>query len=251
MRIISKFSDYYDTALGYGIDKTLIFNRNESFSLSGEDKPRLDHVMMRRQYVNTYNYKDTPVKYGHDGCCSIEVIVIGFCGKIYPLIRADILIEYSPNETDSRLIYGKDIYEINEQCIKETGNAITYYFNVGDRFINASQRTEKELETFHKRFLKNWETLSPENKHLEDVFQKYNIPYFYLSNAKFDSCPVLKEFNFHRHVDPYTAFQEISMYVGGVLTRKETETVEISDKDKRDSKGFDDKSFKHRTKKKK
>lgn len=251
MYIISKHHDYYDTALGHGIDKTLIFNRNNSFTLNGEEKPRIYNTLSVNQRINTYNYKDMKPRSYKDELAKMQLIVIGFCGKIYPIISANILIEYSPIGSTSKLIYGKDIYEVNEQCIKETGYSIDYYFNlIGGYNRKLAKSTEDYLRDFHEKFLKKWETVSPENKHIEGLFQKYNIPYFYLSDVKFDSCPVLKEFDFHKFIDPYTAFQEISMYLGGVLTRPEKETIEISDKDKRDSKGFDDRSFKHRTRKK-
>ena len=47
-------------------------------------------------------------------------------------------------------------------------------------------------------------------------------------------------------LDAYGIYQEIEMYMGGVLGSQEKETIEISDKDKRDSKGFDNYSFKKR-----
>lgn len=63
--------------------------------------------------------------------------------------------------------------------------------------------------------------------------------------------PILKDLDFAGVVDPFTAFQEISMFLSGVLGINEPEMIEISDKHKRDAKGFDDKSFKTRSKKNK
>lgn len=45
-------------------------------------------------------------------------------------------------------------------------------------------------------------------------------------------------------MDPFTAFQEISMFLGGVLKRTEVDTVDIGDEAMRDEKGFDEWSFK-------
>ena len=59
--------------------------------------------------------------------------------------------------------------------------------------------------------------------------------------------PVLKDFQFFRAVSTYQAFQEISMYISGVIGVGEKNTVTISDKDMRDAKGFDDWSFKNPT----
>jgi len=51
------------------------------------------------------------------------------------------------------------------------------------------------------------------------------------------------------HIPPgspliYMAYQEIAMYISGVLGIGEPDTLEISDEDMRDEKGFFDMSFK-------
>lgn len=57
----------------------------------------------------------------------------------------------------------------------------------------------------------------------------------------------LKEYSFQRIVPPILAYQEISMFIGGVLPRKENQTVVLEDKYKIQKSGFDLKtSFRHR-----
>jgi hypothetical protein len=54
----------------------------------------------------------------------------------------------------------------------------------------------------------------------------------------------LKDYKFYKVFDPYTAFQELDMFISGVLTREGNPMAGISDTDLRDKKGFDKMSFK-------
>jgi hypothetical protein len=53
----------------------------------------------------------------------------------------------------------------------------------------------------------------------------------------------LKDLQFQRMVDPYTAFQEISMFIGGVLGSPEKEVTELTEKDRIQQHGFNKWSF--------
>jgi hypothetical protein len=54
----------------------------------------------------------------------------------------------------------------------------------------------------------------------------------------------LKGIGFAKAIDPYTAFQELSMWIGGVLGGNSPETVSITDdKVLAESHGFDKESF--------
>ena len=61
--------------------------------------------------------------------------------------------------------------------------------------------------------------------------------------------PMLKPFGFQSIVDPFTAFQELSMYVSGVLGSTGVDMIQVSDEDMKYKKGFHDMSFKNRGKK--
>jgi hypothetical protein len=53
----------------------------------------------------------------------------------------------------------------------------------------------------------------------------------------------LKDIQFYRAVDPYTAFQEIEMYLGGIVPRPGAMTANIEDKYRVEQHGFDKWSF--------
>ena len=84
----------------------------------------------------------------------------------------------------------------------------------------------------------------------KNLFVNYNTPTFIIryriSGYKIVMTlnPILKDLNFHTQLDPYTCYQEIAMYVSGVLGVGEKEIIKISDVEKRNKAGFDDVSFK-------
>jgi hypothetical protein len=53
----------------------------------------------------------------------------------------------------------------------------------------------------------------------------------------------LRPFEFQRIVDPYTAFQELSMYIGGILGNLNPKVPDVSNEDLIVAKGFDKWSF--------
>jgi hypothetical protein len=76
----------------------------------------------------------------------------------------------------------------------------------------------------------------------------YGRSYFYgkLYNnhkPKFIINPLLKEYEFFKVFDTFQAFQEIQMFLGGVLGRGEKEIVQVADKYKIAQHGFDKWSF--------
>ena len=53
----------------------------------------------------------------------------------------------------------------------------------------------------------------------------------------------LIRYEFQKVIDPYTAWQELNMFLGGVIPRQIPETVDIKDKDRIAGHGFDKWSF--------
>lgn len=67
-----------------------------------------------------------------------------------------------------------------------------------------------------------------------------------LHNHELELNPSLKAYKFMKVVDPYSAFQEISQFISGVLGNSEKQTVDISDENRLLQHGFDKKfSFRH------
>jgi len=83
----------------------------------------------------------------------------------------------------------------------------------------------------------------------EELHIKYNSPILIIgrfdwnSRVEIEVNGCLSEYEFARIIDPYAIFQEIEMYLSGVLCNKENGNVSISDKDRIKQHGFNNASF--------
>jgi len=234
MKIISSFHDYYDTALSYqsGDDSFLFIRKTEELDTKSLDLTGLDFPV--KIYDKSVYHKEDK-SYQHT---LHEVEILYFCGKIYPLFCETI---YSQK-------YGFPVYNITkeyfpniEELEKRLPLNISYFSgHKRDSFYSrVDQKTmHHKLDTFANK------SVNP------DIFQRLEAIYFIVQGNGYTLSitrhPELKPFLKSIKIDPYTAFQEIEMYGSGVLGRKEKTVIEISDEHKRDSKGFDKYSFKHR-----
>lgn len=234
MKIISGFHDYYDTALSYqsGDDDFLFIRKTEELDTKSIDLTGLDFpVKIHDQSV--YNKEDK--SYQHT---VYEVELLYFCGKIYPLFC----------KTAYAQKYGSPVYNVKkeyfsniEELEKQLPLNISYFS--GNKQTSFYSRIDKKTMR-HKLDIWANKSVNPE------IFQRLEAIYFILQGSGYTLSitrhPELKPFLKSIKIDPYTAFQEIEMYGSGVLGKKEKAIIEISDEHKRDSKGFDKYSFKHR-----
>ena len=237
MRIISKFHDYYDIGMSHGQDQTLIYHRVPTVSKS------------KASY-----FCDVPIDFeeetsanilaqSHANALSYQRIVVGFCGKVYQcyVMGADVTPYHQPSIRITSCCYNalgvKNF--IDDYGAKET---IKSFYSKPHPW-----RTDSLKYSIIQRRFDEWKT----DKYF-DEFIKLKAPVFVV-----DRCNMGREirmtinlelttFQFYKVVDPYTAYQEIAMFIGGVLGVGEPFMIEIEDKYKRDAKGFNDQSFKTR-----
>ena len=205
MRIISKFTDYYDNVQGFGIDKSLVYVRNTQEVGKGNFE------------VNSSNYS-----FDQDRMYS-ALILVGFCGKIYPLIKVEFTHGSWGISKSRYFAYSRDdLLKIAEkENVKES------------KLLNLARGT-----------LYNEDFFSSDRSNYSNLFFEYKTPVFAKNITGYlEINPCLKDFEFFKVVDPFTAFQEVSMYLGGVLGVGEPNTVAISDKMMACKKGFDKQSF--------
>lgn len=241
MRIISKFHDYYDTAMGVGIDNTRIFNRNrEPIDLLVASHPTLKEI---EDEFPVPNFERAVSSVG----LSVRRVIIGFCGKIY--IGYDVELSKSINNNYPN--YKNTLFNI--QDLEEFYNVLDPKGSLWYNFIIPNKRNRKFIKRWNRWTSEVFEEFRDrynETTNLEHLFLDYNTPIFtivfnqYGRNAVFDPSPCLKDFNMGRKFDAYRAYQEIDMYMSGVLGSVEKEPVDISDTHMRDAKGFDNMSFK-------
>lgn len=204
MKIISEFKDYYDCIQHTIFDKTTIYFRHKKII----QKPHAP----RRWYTDSIE-----VYYG----------IIYFCGKKYPFIEvaqryAQSDFFYCPDKADT---YIREIL---------TGNELKRYLGEARHKYYGSE-TVNSLYNGWERFL-----IKCQNEANIDIFHaKHQSPIIVKHDNWLIANPCLKEYAFYRAVDEYTAFQEIYMYLSGVLGGNFQPIPEVSDLDMIEAKGFD------------
>lgn len=202
MRLISKFHDYYDTAIGYGIDPNCVYERKtEKFR-----RPSLKLGKVDTPFTRIRKIFKIPRGEG--------LFQIIFCGKIYTGYTGK----------DSCITYG------NEEVL----DAI-----------------KKDEDKYHVRFYSSWRFNDLkrilESKLAEDKIMKLHhdtgIPVIYVDENKVIYNPMLSDYSFYKVMDSYSAFQEISMFISGVLGGQSPKIVQLPDKDILTKHGFDKMSF--------
>lgn len=217
MRIISNFHDYYDTAMGYGMDYDIIWLRKEK---KVKQPPRIDSYISRS--MNSGSVLDI----------SVHTHIIGFCGKIYGCVEL-----WLPDSNERTICYKIEEIDafIDTNCKKKQKGY--YYSKQGDRRYKFGYWWYKSIMGWRRgAFEKYFEKCEKFRDDHEQFFLDNNTPVFIdnIINAK------LKDLEFYRVFDPYTAFQEIQMFYGR-LKSPEKPIPKISDADMLEAKGFDPK----------
>lgn len=211
MRIISSFHDFYDGVQKLGQDLSLIYHRKEIVE-EFKNNPF--------PYIRGWN------RFYNGRCIGFDSRIIGFCGKIYPLI----LIE---DEKTSSLCYTmSEVDDKVKPCLKERdyrdylkGKYVSYLSLNRKVLVEFFKEVEQKQGDYIEWFLKSRSPIFI--AHIRDYFES-KIVY---------NCS-LKQFKFYRVFDSYSAFQEISMWLGNLAVPLKPIPV-VSDKDMIVAKSFD------------
>jgi len=240
MRIISKFQDYYDSIQAYGQDQTVVYIRKEEELV---DQKIINDYYRRASYSS---WREDTVGYlsGVDKYRGVEIeegFSVFFCGQRYnglltsiprpshqlggPILKT----HYSLDELD-HYIDSKNIEEERE------------YLNGWARRHGYKRNSVKTLERITNFF--------NEQKTDDDIHFQLDAPVFmivsrqcktggYRGNQKtVVKNPRLKDYGFAQAKDPYSAYQELDMYISGVMGGKSPRMTTISDADMKNQKGF-------------
>jgi hypothetical protein len=209
MRIISDQRDYYDCVQALGQDQSLIYVR----------KPYVEIITAFEDYFDDLGrtwFGDSLIK---------DRYVIGFCGKVYPLLRLDTSLCYSLVEVD---------------------HFVETHFNkkLVDRYYAKPKTYWRETWRRHRHsnYAKFFQTAK---QHAEKYSHLFKEPIFvarvgHETKITYNAC--LRKLEFYRVIDPYTTFQELQVYLGG-LASPEKPIPRIGDKTMASCKGFDKWSF--------
>lgn len=247
MRIISKDHDYYDCVQRMGQDlDTVYVRKREKVELPLTDWRRRGRDDDSWPFPKFQNWNT------HRSMIWYHQQVIGFCGKIYPMVVVENL------RGASAFCYSADeIASFVEENYRD--KEYTAFMNITRRYVDPNYR--KWSDVGYKRLVKHFDDVDAVADRYEEFFHQYNVPIFraVLSDEPWrdphviELNPVLKDVEFYRVVDTNTAFQEVQMFFGGVLRQGdghkpkydgEVVNAGIDDRTMRDIKGFDDRSFK-------
>jgi len=214
MLIISKFKDYYDTAIAYGVDKECVYNRNTE----EVRKPK-------RTYDDTTEFKTKNYTY------DITPHTIGFCGDIYRMVKIHVINNY--DELDEKILGFYDAESLIKYMKEQSIDFKVKNYNWRSWYRN-SWKTEKEIKQYYNIEI---------NQSDYELFRKYHTPVFVKDYNYTYINPCLKDYKFAKIKDAYSAFQDIYQYMAGVLGNNEKETVDVLDKTRVKQYGFNDWSF--------
>jgi hypothetical protein len=236
MRIISKFSDYYDSAMGMGVDMSRVFVRNKSYLYEERlfrGKDNKDSEWRRfAPKINNYNPR-VKTRSGLENVY-ISPFSVVFCGKAY----AGLLLEYS-----------RDGYRDVSECMYDIDSVRKVYKKHGIKLLAKPKRSYFDWNKKPNNEKDLIDYFSIDESHQDFLISKKISIGVYTTNGnggEFVENPRLKDFGFQKVFDPYQAFQELDMFVSGVLPDIDNAMANISDCDMAKAKGFDCYSFKNR-----
>ena len=248
MRIISSFKDYYDKAQAYGIDPRLVYVR-ETREIETRDQ-RTNKTLHEPPMQLQKFYQRTPdallggtyphggFRYGLQFCKG----VLAFCGTLYPFVIVE----------NGRCCYDIDHLRAELIAVSATTETLAYLEGPQKKMGRGWKRhiSQLEKERLHRA---SWTALLAGDRALDDeahrayaspvilyVDQVMHWPHIVIN-------PRLNQINFQTQVDPVTAWQRLSMYVGNNLVTQKDPEVGLTDKLRRDTAGFDEWSFKKRS----
>lgn len=212
MLIVSKFHDYYDTAMTYGIDKTVVFERKiEEFEV--------EHYLRELPHAEKF---DTD-----RGWVTLSLVLVGFCGKVYPGIKLD-------NGPDWTVCYDAEKFFSSAM---EADVAIDWKSKVSRYTGIRGWRGPLNANWIEAFFKKDW------TKEFEHLFVDLHTPTFTITAGERRNVGIkgdqLKSFMFQRVKDAPTAFQDIYMFLSGVLGQPLKPPTPPSDKEKAQIHGHD------------
>lgn len=214
MRIISGFKDYYDTVVVDG-DPDVLFLRETSEIDSG-------------------NRREMPWLRSHQG-------VLFFCGKAFPFVVSRDKYAWSVDQYVSTLTEDERAY-INSTHVSERSR-LAHKIGKRYRWFDIFYLDKKRIDRFFGNKFDSRKIIDVHRKHESPIVMDVE------NHDRRPQCftvvnPELKSIGFASIVDPYTAYQEIDMFMSNMFGTPAVEPRPVSDDIKRDLHGFDEWSFK-------
>ncbi|MGI8924099.1 MAG: hypothetical protein ACR2HJ_08705 [Fimbriimonadales bacterium] len=232
MIIRSKYRDYYDSAQGYGQDPKLVYDR--TVGLESHVDWTWDRKVADVFKLQSHRYYNLAAR----------LVVIGFCGRIYPVWlarRFELTSQSLGSHTNEKHWLTRT--ELVAICVSEAPAQHRVQPN-RERLDYVRERVESayaDTDVYSGSVIN------------DTVFRDLNCPVFlawdrmgYYTSGPYHilTNPRLATLGFMHQVDAFTAFQEIAMFLGSTLAQEPIAPNTVGD-DRliARSKGFDDQSF--------
>ena len=241
MRIISKFHDYYDGVSAYGYDKADYIYKRKT-----QEPPEVPLAFLKLVEAYSRMPRYTPYYNGTQALTGNNLFIhnylIGFCGSIYPF-------------------YHVRVKESEKMC--QSIEEVTSFVVDHVRDINRGKQLLKIIKGDSRYWRDFFEYRKYYDKKVEETFMGFqgdelfrdiNAPIFLIKNISTKHYgimpsliinPFLKDLYFAKIIDPYTAYQEIDMYLGNNLANQADPIPERTDDLIAHAHGFNDISFKN------
>jgi hypothetical protein len=240
MRIFSKFHDYYDTAIGYGIDPNIIYSRKKQYHKFDSPIGNNIHIERGRKILSEVSRNDhiSNKKIG-----ITNAVVVFFCGKQYVGIKISYRGVFGLHSDFCYDVEGiKRFYKKYKKILPKKSKNRSF-------FQTKDILSERNLKIFFKNY---------GNKDVShDPHFDYDSPAILIKqqrdvdeDGEITVNPILKDIKFYKCLDSFTTFQELSMFIGGVMGGKVPKMIEINDKDRIAMHGFNEWSFRKESTKK-
>ena len=244
MRIISKYKDYYDSASGFGVDTSVVYSRQEKMldgrSDSQDYQQYNDILAACEKMTHRDHFQNMYIHSNYDR------VYVGVAGKIYVGLKFRVQPEHGKEVT---------LFEVIDEDRPWDEIFAWTPENLTDKQLDTSCRKEPWVINQKGNTPREWFTNNATNRVVEniDLFTKHDMVSFVALDTEVRASrggprvyvdPRLLDFGFQRLMDGFTLFQEISMFVTGVLATKDQMTYVPTDKELLYARGHDDMSFK-------
>jgi hypothetical protein len=236
MDIVSPFKDYYDSALRRGQSSTLRFHRKpESFGYNNaEDPVVVAHSFMFEGLpasIGTSRKKGASIKF--------SPFRVAFCGKLHNALAAQYW--------DSPMVWDQED-PARVEYIYTTEN-LTRFLAETDFAPDDKAKPNSPSKHWTESVPSVMKFLEAEPSSRHHGFFVANSEAIALArpgryrDQRIELNPCLAEVSFFKVMDPWQAFQELEMFLGGIAAPENRPPVVIADKDRIAQHGFDKMSF--------
>lgn len=258
MKIYSKYHDYYDSVLAYGIDDTVTWIRDtkevaryKPISSYYHNSTSLEGLTEEELFFESDMFRDRPglprkweSRRYSIGASTMEWRVVGVAGKMYPVLIIGVTDKKSYKDYYTYCYNIEDVMKVLEMFEADgVKGAIDDFKKKTKPSKYWPQRFRSNHKSTYERFRSFFETWHGTDNY-QDLFVNLGVP---IITCRWDVNDWIMETNsnlsdvgFQKVMDPFGTYQEIEMFLSGVLGGESPPMAQVQDdKLMAEKKGFD------------